>query len=960
FHRLLELPAGERAAALELACPEDAEMRRQVAAMLAADEGLGQGDAAEVAIVRTLERLEDLVEPGARRAAPDPEASGGLGGPRGPEPSELHFGPYRVLRTLGRGGMGTVYLAERADGQFRQRVAIKRIRAGLGDEHLSRRMRQERQILATLEHPGIARLIDGGVAADGHPYFVMEYVEGLPLDAYCDRRRLPVRARVELFLHVCAAVHHAHQNLILHRDLKPANVLVTDEGSPKLLDFGIAKLLDAESPVTRAETAVGLRLLTPQFASPEQVRGEVLGTASDVYSLGVVLHQLLTGELPAGSSDVEGEWRRAVDEIRVTRPSEVALREVEGQGPNATMDERAALRGERPERLARSLRGDLDTIVLTALRREPERRYASVEQLAEDLRRHLEQLPIRARPEGVGYRVGKFISRHRWLVATVSTLLVTLVAGIVATTWQARRADRALQEARRQQVRAEQALDLMLGIIAQANPTVAGGRELTVREVLDLYRKQMAGRFIDEPLDRAQLLDTLGRAYRSLGRLGEAEAALEEAVDLYRLSLEPGDPILGDGLEHLAELRYAQGRLEVAEALQTEALALRMRAFGELDVRVGESLNDLATLAGEQGDSALAIELFDRSFAALRASVGEQHPEFARALANRGVLAFQSGDPEQARRLLSEALGIRRQRLVDGDPATLSTATNLAAVLESMGRGDEAEVLMRESLRKQVDVLGEDHPLAIGSLNNLAALLARRGVADEAEKLYRLAVERHRAYAGPDYSAAVLSLRNLGDLLARQGRRPEAEANYREALERFRRIPSADRKVAATAVRLANLVATERPSEAEALYLEVLTMADVNDPSQGVDPVDLRFRLGRLTLAQERFAEAELWLGEGLELERERHGADSVEAAKIAVALARSLASRGLVDAAKQKLGEALPILRAAPGPEAPALLEARALARSISDADAQGSVGIKRAKPPVSPEVEPMARPAG
>ncbi|MEM8932725.1 MAG: serine/threonine-protein kinase, partial [Acidobacteriota bacterium] len=322
FHELLDLPPSERPSALAAATGDDAELRRQVAAMLAADAEADHSDAAEAAVVRTLEHLE----------TPD-----------------LRFGAYRVLKTLGRGGMGTVYLAERDDGQFRQRVAVKRIRAELGDEHTTRRMRQERQILATLDHPSIARLLDGGMASDGRPYFVMEYVEGWPLDVYCDDRKLSIPARIELFLSVCAAVHHAHQNLILHRDVKPANVLVTTDGTPKLLDFGIAKLLDTDAPFTRAETAAGLRLLTPEFASPEQLRGEVLGTASDVYALGVVLYLLLTGEMPYPVPARRDAWQQIVSETQPTRPSDRVRRS--GSGAEASPTDRARRRGgEPPER----------------------------------------------------------------------------------------------------------------------------------------------------------------------------------------------------------------------------------------------------------------------------------------------------------------------------------------------------------------------------------------------------------------------------------------------------------------------------------------------------------------------------------------------------------------------------------------------------------------------------------
>ncbi len=917
FHDLLAMPVDDRVAVLEEACGDDQELHDQVHSMLVADVAAEAKDAAAAVVAKAFEAHD----------RPDPEVV-------------RRFGPYRVLRQLGRGGMGTVFLAERDDGQFRQQVAIKLVHPGLDDEQILCRLRQERQILAALEHPCIARLLDGGVTEDGRPYFVMEHVRGEPLDVYCDRHRLTIQARLRLFLKVCSAVHHAHQNLVLHRDLKPANLLVTGDGTPKLLDFGIAKLLDVDTPFTRAETVPGLRLLTPDFASPEQIRGEVLSTTSDVYSLGVLLYVLLTGRLPYRLPRRGAEMEKVVRDTQplrpstaVVRPNELLATELEAE-PIAVGDQQsvqtpeqvARLRGERPERLRRLLAGDLDTILLMALRKEPERRYASVEQLAEDLRRHLEALPIRARAEGLGYRCGKFIQRHRVLVAAAVLVTVSLMMGLVTTAWQARRADRALGVARVQQQRAEQVVDLLLEVMGQADPATAVGHEVTVREVLDRFPEMVANRLMDQPLDRALLLDTMGRAYLGLGHPAIAEAPLEEALALHRAALPESNPWLADSLEHLAELRYDQGRYRDAERLEIEALALRRELYGELDPRVGESLNDLAALADVQGRGAEALALYEQSLAVFRSTVGEQHAEYARALANRGILSFRLGDLANAETQLRQALEIRHAVLPTAHPDVISNTANLAAIAELRGRSEEAERLMRQGLETQIRVLGEHHPRVARSRHNLAALLVRGDQLASAEKHYRAALTSQRQRLGEDHPALAVGINNLADLLMRRGEAAEAETFYREslAIRRQHRVPAAE--LAVGLVRLANAIARQHPSEAEGLYREALRLPGAEDPAQGVESTQLWLALGRVLLWQGELEEAESLLRRSWKTRQGRDGVDAVTAAEAAAALAACLADGGQQDEARQLLEHQLLRLQAAWRPSDPRWVDAREL----------------------------------
>src|SRR5437868_2177946 len=426
------------------------------------------------------------------------------------------IGPYRILRRIGQGGMGAVYLAQRDDAEFKQQVAIKLVKRGMDTEFVLRRFRNERQILAALNHPNIARLLDGGTTSDGRPYFVMEYIEGKPITEYADEQRLSTAERLQLFQEVCAAIHYAHQNLVIHRDIKPSNILVTVDGTPKLLDFGIAKLLNPELAAQTIEaTAVAIRLMTPEYASPEQVKGEAITTASDVYSLGVLLYELLTGHRPYRiSSRAPHGVPRVVYEEESQKPS-TAERRVETY---ALADGTASFtltpktvsptRDGNPEKLRRRLVGDLDNIVLMAMRKEPARRYASVNQFANDIRRHLEGRPVIARKDTVTYRTAKFIKRHKASGLAALLILISLVAGAVATLQQRARAERRFNDVRQL---ANSFLFEFHDAIKDL-PGATSARELVVRRALD-YLDSLA----NEAGNDEQLQRELATAYQKVG-----------------------------------------------------------------------------------------------------------------------------------------------------------------------------------------------------------------------------------------------------------------------------------------------------------------------------------------------------------------------------------------------------------------------------------------------------------
>lgn len=416
FEQALERPPDERAAFLDQACHGDEALRREVRSLLSShDDAPGFLD--------------------------QPLSLDAPSGDDGAAHTGQRIGAYRLVREIGHGGMGAVYLAERADGQFHQQVAVKFVRHGVDSATLRRRFRAERQILARLDHPHIARLIDGGVSENGLPYLAMEYVEGTRIDHYCDAHHLSTNKRLRLFLAVCKAVHYAHQNLIVHRDLKPSNILVTEGGTVKLLDFGIAKLLDDNAAATPLDEAprTGMRVMTPEYASPEQIRGEPVTTAFDVYALGIILYELLAGQRPYRLSGLSpGEMERIVCEKAPARPSTAVTREAQTDAMRAaTPEEISRMRSTQPDKLRRRLAGDLDTLVMMALHKDPSRRYRSVGQLSEDLRRHLDGLPVTARPDSFAYRISKFIRRHWMGVAAAVFIFVSLLGGTATTAWQA-------------------------------------------------------------------------------------------------------------------------------------------------------------------------------------------------------------------------------------------------------------------------------------------------------------------------------------------------------------------------------------------------------------------------------------------------------------------------------------------------------------------------------------------
>ncbi len=702
----LEREPADRGKFLAETCGDDRALRREVEAQLAASE-----------------ESESFLERDSREPTTATLGSG-------EEPVEgRRIGPYKLLGLLSHGGMGTVYLAAREFGEFEKRVALKLLQPEMAEQEEVRwRFRTESRILAALDHPNIARFLDAGTD-EGQHYFVIEYVEGQPIDEYCDAHRLSTRERLKLFRVVCAAVQFAHQNTVVHRDLKPANILVTAGGIPKLLDFGIAKLLNPDL-FSRAAAPTVLRPYTPEFASPEQVRGEPITTASDVYSLGVLLYQLLTGHRPYRFANyVPGEVVRTVCEQEPERPSAVVMRREEVPGPRVvevlTPESVSETRDGEPGKLRRRLAGDLDNIVLMALRKEPQRRYPSIEQLSEDLRRHLEGRPVSARGDSVAYRGGKFVRRHRFGVTVAAvTLLALLVFGIVMAIQRARLVEALAGE--------ELVTEFLIDLFETFDPSAPADEPANAREILDRGRDKLATELQQRPEVQARLESTLGEIYGKLGDYDQAERLLRRSLAVHRQLSGTPSPEVASNLNDLAEVVRARGQYDEAEALLREALEMCRALFGEDHLATAESLNDLASLLRFRGDADQAEPLFQEAITSFRR--GNDRENLATALNNLASLHQGRGELAIAERLFRETLALRREVLAPGHAMVANSLHNLAALLQEKGQHAEAAPLYRESLEILRQKLGARHPWVGISLSALASLLIEMREYAEAER----------------------------------------------------------------------------------------------------------------------------------------------------------------------------------------------------------------------------------
>jgi serine/threonine protein kinase/Tfp pilus assembly protein PilF len=745
------------------------------------------------------------------------------------------IGQYRVLRTLGVGGMGEVYLAERADAEFEQQVAIKVVHGGSLARGIQSRLKIERQILAQLDHPNIAHLLDGGSLPDGTAYIVMEYVDGIPIDAFCDSNRLDVATRLKLFQTVCIAVHYAHQNLIVHRDLKPSNILVTAAGVPKLLDFGIAKLLDDRQAMhhTLAVTHADIRVMTPDHASPEQVRGQAITTSSDVYVLGVLLYKLLTGTGPfvipsMRLTDIE----RAICEKDPPLPSHSINTE-----DSATLSI-AEARNTTAGRLRRTLGGDLDNIVLMAMRKEPERRYSSSQQMAGDIQRYLEGKPVIARRDTMSYRTIKFISRH-WLPVTAGASAVLLTLAFAATTYVqslriAAERDRAAEQrvmAERERARAEEVSSFLVNLFKLSDPQENRGNQVTARELLDSGAKRLQAGLQDQPATKAALLSTVGAVYDSLGQYKEALPILTESLTLQPQSR---DKSRIETLLELGRARTGAGDLSGAEAPLQEALHLS-QGFGAASQESGRSLWALGVLRYQQGRFVDAKRLYNRSLDILEAASAP--PTDVSALLDDLAQVYVAQQQwALAKQTYERALEVDRRVLGDDHPRVAERLNNLAIVAQNLGDLKLAETLFRDAIRRHERAYGDQHPETGTARGNYGLLLQREGRLAEAEPLLRNALDVQLKLYGPDNYNVAYARVSLAMLLHDQGNLGAAESEFREALAVYdKSLPANHQYRAALLTHFARLL-VDRGKFAEALAMSEQSVNIWNATSPALSP----------------------------------------------------------------------------------------------------------------------------
>jgi serine/threonine-protein kinase len=825
--------------------------------------GLEPGIAAEV---RELLVAGDAAQSGPLAAAVEQGAAGWLaaqataGEPAAAELVGVQVGAWRIERPLGRGGMAEVWEASRADGHFEHRVAVKLLKRGMDSEEIVARFRRERQILARLEHPAIARLLDGGVAPDGRPFLVLEKVDGEPITDWCRRRNLPVAERLRLLVEAGRAVAAAHRQLVVHRDLKPSNLLVTGDGQVKLLDFGIAKLLAADDPAAGSATRLEQRVLTPAYAAPEQILGEPVSTATDVYSLGVLAYELLVGRLP---------HRREARDV-VDLAGQVGTESIE---PPSTAVLAAPPRGTAPagddrrqrRRWARQLAGDLDTVLLTALRREPARRYPSVDALVEDLERYLDGRPILARRDSLGYRARKFLGRHRAGVTAAALVLLALVAGLAATAWQAEKARRSAAEAETNARRAQRVKEFLIGLFEVADPEQSGGAAVTAAELLDQAGRRLPQELAGEPGVQAELLETVARIERGLGRLEPAARLAERALALRESAGAAAGR--GSALATLGSVRLAQGRLDEAATQLTESLEL----LGGDDLAAARARSDLAQVSfwHERLDEARSLET--EAWQAYRRAFGDEHVLTAIHLRNLAVIDYQQGRYAAAEpRMLAAQQVLERQ--LGADHATLAQSfVDLAALYDSLDRPAAAEPLYRRALEVRRQRLGNAHPATGQSLQLLGAFLLGEARWDEAEIASREALAIFRAI-DPQHFEVAKAIHGLGKVAAGRRRHAEAEAHFSDAVARFRVALGEDHPFVWVATGdLAQQIARQgRLAEAEPLLREAYARLEARSGSAHEYTADAANRLGELLRQRGAASEAvglhraalAVWLGQ--------------------------------------------------------------------------------------------------
>ena len=689
------------------------------------------------------------------------------------------IGPYRLVRKLGEGGMGQVWLAEQT-APFQRLVAIKLIRAGMYDDALLQRFQAERQSLAIMNHPCIAKVFDAGATPEGQPYFVMEYVSGPPISDYCDQKQLKIRERLELLIRVCEGVQHAHQRAVIHRDLKPANILVVEvdgKPTPRIIDFGLAKVVSSKPAGETLLTQFGGGFVgTPGYMSPEQADPAIedVDTRTDVYSLGVVLYVLLTGLLPFDPR----LWKQ--------KPLHEVLRQLREEDPprpstkistsRETQKATAEFRQTEPQQLVSLLRGDLDWITMKAVEKDRARRYATPSELAADIQRYLRHEPVNARPASTAYRVRKYIRRHRVGVSVAAGLAIVLVAFAINQAVQLRRITR-------ERDRADRVSQFMTNMFKVSDPSEARGNTITAREILDKSSQEIDKSLEKDPELRARMMYVMGTVYQNLGLYRKAQSLLERAIEIQRNLLGSAHAETLGSMNTLAGCLDREGRLPEAEKMARQTLATARQTFGAQNANTLKSMNTLASILIDEGSYPEAENLARETVDIARRLLGSENPDSVKYLVTLASVETGIGHYPEAEKLLRQVLEVQRRVVGPEHPDTLLFLNNLGVVLDDSGRWADSEKIERELLDTERRILGPEHPDTLRTMDNLANSLSELGRYAEAEKLERETIVLRTRFSGPDHPLTTGAVYNLACILAREGRRDEAVSFLRQSLD---------------------------------------------------------------------------------------------------------------------------------------------------------------------------------
>jgi serine/threonine protein kinase/TolA-binding protein len=871
FELAVNLPPDERGAFLDRNCGDDPILRDELNSLLVSDVEHTKGARSRGPLTGA---IGAAVESSTRTRRE--EILGSI------------IGPYRLTSILGHGGTGTVYLGERADRQYSAQVAVKVVEGAALNAEISRRFKAERQILASLNHANIARLIDAGESKDGYPYLVMEYVHGETIDKYCDRLKLGVEQRLELLLKVCSAVQYAHQNLVVHRDLKPGNILVTPDGTPKLLDFGIAKLLDtSEAAAAMALTRMNDRVLTPEYASPEQILGQTVTTSSDVYSLGVILYELLTGLRPykvSGTSQLELE--RTICLLDPARASTVIRQALSSAAsdppPSRNIHLISEARQVTPMRLRARLNGDLDSILMRALRKEAVHRYSSVEQFANDLRRHLANEPVLARQGNWAYYAQRFTRRHALAVSAATVFIALLTAALIFMSFQNKRIAEQRDVANREKQTSEAVANFMVNVFAAADPFTVQDKQVTATDLLDKSAANIRNDLAQQPIVKARLLEAIGRSYTRQGRADRGVGLLAEALEMRRRVENPNSPAIAIALKNLGESQLFHHETEAARKSFDEARQILEASGKQATSDYADVMLSIGRVEYDRGDAVQARRRIEEALPLLRNAYGPQHAEVGSALISLGYVLQWQNEYGPMEGVARQAVQIYQSSLPELHPDRLQAESLLAESLFNQGRIEEAAPLVEKVFLDKQKVFGNKSSRVAEQLQLLMELRRRQGRLVEAEKLAREAVALKKERLGESNYNTAYSRTSLATILWQRGKASEAEGELHAALTVYREtLPAGSLLIASAEHYLAEVLLSQNR------YNEAATQAKLTlEHLSNADATPWRIARTENTLGEALFklhniAEAQSYLERSYKLLSATQSAD-VEAARLA------------------------------------------------------------------------------